>query len=102
MKLTRGRGSGSTNAGMKDMKADARRPPKEKDGVANDVFQDKARSATMPRPTKDTTEPYRSRPGATTSPSNTIPSYVGQPVQRPRPQGGTPRGFPAKTPRPSR
>jgi hypothetical protein len=102
MKLTRGRGSGSTNAGMKDMKADARRPPKVKDGVANDVAPTKPRSAVMPRPTKDTTEPYRSKPGATTSPSNTIPRYTGQPVHAPRPQGGTPMGHPAKTPRPSR
>jgi hypothetical protein len=100
MRLTRGKGSGSTNAGMKDMTSYAKRPPKLKDGVANDVAPTKPRSAVMPRPTKDTSAPYISKPGATTSPSNTIPSYVGQPVQRPRPQGGTPRGFPAKTPRP--
>lgn len=35
----------------------ASRPPKLKGRVANDVWPDKARSAIMPPPTKDTQEP---------------------------------------------
>jgi hypothetical protein len=77
----------------------AKRPPLKKAGVANDVALPKERSAIMPRPTKDTKEPYRSKPGATTSPSNTIPKGKGQPVGPMRPQGGLPKGHVSKTPR---
>jgi hypothetical protein len=56
MRLSKTKGSGSTNAGAKEMPGQARRPPKlSKSGkVANDVYPDKPRSAIMPPPTKDT------------------------------------------------
>ena len=54
MRLARGKGSGSTNCGAKDMPGLAKRPPKLKGNVANDVSPIKPRSAVMPRPTKDT------------------------------------------------
>jgi hypothetical protein len=76
---------------------EAKRPPKKSGKIANDVAQWGPRSAVMPKPTKDTSEPYRSKPGATTSPSNTIPKGKGQSVARP--QGGLPKGHVSKTPR---
>ena len=41
----------------------AKRPPKLKGRVANDVYSQTARSAVMPPPTKDTQEPRMSRAG---------------------------------------
>lgn len=58
MRLSKSKtGTGSTNRGAKEMKGQARRPPKlSRDGkVANDVYPDKPRSAVMPPPTSDTT-----------------------------------------------
>ena len=51
MKKVWHKGSGGL---VKTMAGEAKRPPKEKAGVANDLYQSGARSAVMPRPTKDT------------------------------------------------
>jgi hypothetical protein len=90
-------GQGGEIGGFPQM---AKRPPLKKGGVANDVSPTKPRSAVMPRPTKDTSEPRMSRPGATTSPSNTIKTMKNQTsTPSPRPSGGVPRGFVSRTPK---
>jgi hypothetical protein len=58
MKPSKG-GSGSANRGEKDMTSFAKRPPKLKGNVANDVTPTKPRSAVMPPPTTDTS--YRKK-----------------------------------------
>jgi hypothetical protein len=78
---------------------EAKRPPKKSGGVANDVAQWGPRSAVMPKPTKNTTEPYRSKPGATVSPSNTIAKGKGQSVGAMRPQSGVPNLNVSRTPK---
>jgi hypothetical protein len=55
------------------------------------------RSATGPAAKGNTSEPYRSKPGVTTSPSNTISKGKGQSVGPMRPQGDVPRGHVSKT-----
>jgi hypothetical protein len=64
--------------------------------VANDVASTKPRSAIMPPPTSDTSVRYQSKFGATTSPSNSIPHYTGQPISR---SSGKAMGHPSATPR---
>lgn len=70
MRLSKNKGSGSTNCGaIRTLEGNAKRPPRLRNGVANDVAPPKARSAVMPAPTTDTTEPYRSTAHVTKSPS---------------------------------
>jgi hypothetical protein len=52
----------------------AKRPPKLKGRVANDVAQLGPRSAVMPPPQGDTSQPYTSKACTTTSPSMKRPS----------------------------
>jgi hypothetical protein len=80
----------------------AKRPPKLKGRIANDVGQFGARSAVMPPPQGDTKQPYTSKAHVTTSPSNFLSKGKGQSIGSMRPQSGLPKGHVSKTPKPSR
>jgi hypothetical protein len=77
--INKDRASGSTNAG--------------------EALRTTPRSPLIPKGRGDTAEPRRSKAGATSSPSNTIRTAKNTMLPHPRPSGGTPKGFPSKTPR---
>ena len=59
MKIVHKSGTGGF---IKEMKGEAKRPPKLKAGVANDLYETAPRSATMPAPTSDTKYTKGKRP----------------------------------------